>query len=73
VISRIAERALADAGAEVIPTDAYYRQYSGRPMYVSAWEGHPNEVANYIWATMIAGRLKKRADLEKYRLKNGSE
>jgi hypothetical protein len=36
-------------------------------MNVSNWEGHPNEVANYIWATMIMNRLRQRQDLVAYK------
>jgi hypothetical protein len=65
-ITQTAERALKDAGAEVIPTENYYRRYNNQSMNVSNWEGHPNEVANYIWATMIMDRLRQRPDLARY-------
>jgi hypothetical protein len=66
-ISRVAEAALARAGAVVIPTEDYYRRYDGQSLFVSRWEGHPNEVANYIWANMIAERLRDRQDLLRFR------
>src|SRR5262249_2008821 len=62
-IAQAAETYLSTAGAEVIPTDDYYRQYTGKSMYISNWEGHPNEVANWIWANMIAEKLRSRPDL----------
>jgi hypothetical protein len=62
-ITRIAEKALTDAGMNVISTEDYYRRYSGKAMYVSRWEGHPNEVANYIWATMLLRSLSQRSDI----------
>lgn len=66
-IAMIAEAALAAAGARVIPTETYYRRYSGQPMHISRWEAHPNEVANWIWASMIANVLYQRADLQSFR------
>jgi GDSL-like Lipase/Acylhydrolase family len=56
-ISRIAEAALEKAGARVIPTEDYYRANSGKAHYVSRWDGHPDEVANLIWANMIRNWL----------------
>jgi lysophospholipase L1-like esterase len=56
-MAKIAESALAQAGAVVIPTEDYFRRYNGQRMNISRWEGHPNEVANYIWASMIAKEL----------------
>jgi hypothetical protein len=66
-IAMVAEAALARAGAVVIPTEDYYRRYNGQAMYISRWEGHPNEIANIIWANMIAKVLRGRADLQAYR------
>ena len=63
-IARTAERLLTDAGAVVIPTEEFYRRYDGVNMSISRWEGHPNEVANYIWATMIARELRARPDVQ---------
>jgi hypothetical protein len=65
-IARIAEEALSKAGAIVIQTDDYYRRYHGQAMNVSRWEGHPNEVANYIWARMIMSELQVRRDLRAF-------
>jgi lysophospholipase L1-like esterase len=66
-IARVAEDALTKAGADVIATEDYYRRYNNQSMYVSNWEGHPNEVANYIWAEMISQRLTQRPDLMRFR------
>ncbi len=66
-IAQIAEESLAYAGIEVISTEDYYSQLSGRSdLYISRWELHPNEVANYIWARMISQRLAGREDLQKF-------
>ena len=63
----IAEAALRQAGAAVIPTEDYYRRYNGQAFSISRWEGHPNEIANIIWANMIAQVLGKREDLQAFR------
>jgi single-stranded-DNA-specific exonuclease len=59
--------ALTAAGATVIPTENYYRQYSNQQMNVSRWEGHPNEIANGIWANMIIRALRDREDLQAFK------
>ncbi|MBA7465756.1 MAG: SGNH/GDSL hydrolase family protein [Bradyrhizobium icense] len=66
-IAMIAEAALRQAGAAVIPTEDYYRRYNGQSFYISRWEGHPNEIANIIWANMIAQVLSKRENLQAFR------
>jgi lysophospholipase L1-like esterase len=66
-ISRIAEQAMQAAGFDVISTEDYYRRYTGDDnMYVSRWEGHPNEIANYIWASMIADHLRSEKYLKPF-------
>jgi len=62
-IARIAEGDFVKAGAEIIPSEPFYRAQSGRNLSVSRWEGHPNEEANRIWAEMIADALRGRPDL----------
>lgn len=66
-ITRVAENALRNAGVEVVPTEDYYRRYNNQRLYVSNWEGHPNEVANYIWAKMIYQELNERKDLAAFK------
>jgi hypothetical protein len=58
-IAKAAEQAAEKAGAVVIPTEDYYRQYDGMSFKVTRWEGHPDEVAHYIWASMIADELRR--------------
>jgi hypothetical protein len=65
-ISRAAEQAMQAAGFDVISTEDYYRRYSGEAMSVSQWEGHPNEIANYIWASMIADHLRSQSYLKPF-------
>jgi hypothetical protein len=66
-IAKIAETLLARAGAEVIETEDYYRRYNKRAMRISRWDGHPNEVANYIWASMLENELRERSDLQAFK------
>jgi hypothetical protein len=65
-ISRIAEQAMQAAGFDVISTEDYYRRYTGENLIVSRWEGHPNEIANYIWASMIAEHLRSQRYLKPF-------
>lgn len=65
-ITKIAERHLARAGMDVIDTEPYYRSFSEQNLTVSRWEGHPNEVANAIWARMIEMRVRNRSDLQPF-------
>jgi hypothetical protein len=65
-ISRVAEQAMQAAGFDVISTEDYYRGYSGENLSVSRWEGHPNEIANYIWASMIADHLRSQSYLKPF-------
>jgi hypothetical protein len=44
----------------VVTTDAYFERFSDgkTQLFVSKWEGHPNEMANRIWAAMLASALE---------------
>jgi hypothetical protein len=66
-ITEVAERAMQSAGMHVIPTDKYYQHFAGANFSVSRWEGHPNEIANAIWAAMIANDLEGRPELARFR------
>jgi hypothetical protein len=66
-VAMMAEDAIRAAGAKLIPTTDYYIRYNGKAMYVSRWEGHPDEVANYIWAEMFANELRQRPDLQAFK------
>jgi hypothetical protein len=66
-MAKIAENALTRAGAQVIEIEDYYRRYHGQAMNISRWEGHPNEVANYIWASMLGKELTARPDLQGFK------
>jgi hypothetical protein len=65
-VAKTAEMFIKKAGAVVIDTENFYRRYNRQPMNISRWEWHPNEVANDIWASMIAMHLKKRKDLAQF-------
>jgi hypothetical protein len=65
-IAKTAEQLILKAGFDVIPTEEYYTKYNGYSFVVSHWEGHPDEQANAIFATMIADRLIGRSDLSSY-------
>jgi lysophospholipase L1-like esterase len=58
-ITKIAEKALLDAGAHVILMEDYYRRYDSAGFYVSPWEGHPDERAFFVWAGMIETELRQ--------------
>jgi hypothetical protein len=66
-ITEVAERALKAAGMRVIATDSYYRHFAGAKFGISKWEGHPNEIAHAIWATMISAQLEGCAELARFR------
>jgi lysophospholipase L1-like esterase len=64
-LALVAERAAEDAGMNVIRTDEYYRDYDGRYMNVSNWEGHPNVEAHGIFARMFLSRIAGCCGMEK--------
>ena len=66
-ITGVAESALKSAGMRVIATDGYYQHFSGAKFGISKWEGHPNEIAHAIWATMISAQLEGGSDLARFR------
>lgn len=67
-ISRVAERLMAEAGFDVISLEDYYRRYDGRLFFVSRWEGHPDEEANAIFASMLFDHLRQRPEVQRFRL-----
>ena len=66
-IVHAAERALRDANIDLMSSDDYHRRYHDKPMKISRWEGHPDEVANFIWATMFMRKLQARADIQAFK------
>jgi lysophospholipase L1-like esterase len=66
-ITEVAESALQSARMRVIATDSYYRHFAGANFWISKWEGHPNEIAHAIWATMICAELEGRSELARFR------
>jgi GDSL-like Lipase/Acylhydrolase family len=59
-IAKLAEHIMMAQGFDVIPTEDFYWRYHAAGFAVSPWEGHPNEVANYIWARMLSAHLRSR-------------
>jgi hypothetical protein len=72
-IAQIAEKLMRDAGFDVIPTDDYYRRYDGRAFTVSRWEGHPDEEANMLFASMFYDHLGQRRDVQRFALKRDAD
>lgn len=62
-----AERHLSDGGLRVIPSDYIKRHDGARDWYVSAWEGHPNEKANRVFAEEILKVVRDVPELRKFR------
>jgi hypothetical protein len=60
-ISTMAEQHLREAGADIIGTDDYYHRYNGAQLHVAPWEGHPNEIAHFVWARMMDKHLRNRS------------
>ena len=54
-----AEEQLRAAGIDTVDSEAFYRRFNGRNFKVSRWEGHPDEEAYAIWASMLAQRIRQ--------------
>jgi lysophospholipase L1-like esterase len=62
-----AEEQLHAAGIDTVDSEAFYRRFNGRHFNVSRWEGHPNEEAHAIWASMLAQRIRELDVLAPFR------
>ncbi len=62
-----AEEQLRAAGITTVDSEAFYRRFNGRNLRVSRWEGHPNEEADAIWASMLAQRIRQLDELAPFR------
>jgi hypothetical protein len=62
-----AEKQLHAAGIDTVDSEAFYRRFNGRDFKVSRWEGHPNEEAQAIWASMLAQRIRELDVLAPFR------
>lgn len=67
-ITAVAERLMAQAGIDVIPTRTYYEDHRGRVLHVSPWEGHPGVEAHRIFAGEFTRRLTGHPALESCRI-----
>lgn len=66
-IARVAETLLTQAGIDVVKTENFYKRFDGVAMHVSPWEGHPNEMAHAIFASMILKKLHHHPSLNAFR------
>lgn len=66
-ITRDAERHLRAAGMNVVSAETYYQRYDGYTFRVSLWEGHGDEEAHAIWASMLLPAIAAVPALQKYR------
>ncbi len=66
-IAMVAEHYLRESGMEVIELEKYYRRYHGLEFRVSLWEGHADEHAHAIFASMIASRIETQSSLQLFR------
>lgn len=62
-----AEQHLRAAGIRLIPSEYIRRHDGARDWHVSAWEGHPNEKANRVFAVEILKVLRDLSELQPYR------
>ena len=62
-----AEAQLRAAGIDTVDSEAFYRRFNGRNLRVSRWEGHPDEEAYAIWASMLAQRIRQLDALAPFR------
>ena len=64
-----AQEHLSNGGFRVIDAEPYLTAYDGSKLGVSPWEGHPNEIANAIFASMIIRELDNSSALDGYQRK----
>src|SRR5262245_34510085 len=66
-IMAIAEKLLAEAGLQVVPSKGYVAANRGKVYMVSEWEGHPDTVAHRIFANELRPYVERAPGLEKFR------
>jgi lysophospholipase L1-like esterase len=71
-IAAAAEEYLRDAGMTVVPFGNYFRQYDGKDLRVSAWEGHPSAEGHRIFADNILPVLRALPSLQAFRKSNST-
>ncbi len=64
-----AEAHMQAAGLTVVPSAPYFAAYDGRRMAVSRWEGHPNELAHALYASLLYPQIVAQPRLAAYRLR----
>ena len=65
--ARAAEAHLRAAGVDVVTSDTYFQAYDGRNLGVSRWEGHPNELAHALYASLLYPKITAQPELLAYR------
>lgn len=66
-IARDAERHMRAAGMNLVSIEEYLQRYDGYGFPVSLWEGHGDELAHAIWASMLLPAISAEPGLEAYR------
>ncbi len=64
--TQAAERHLSAAAINVVSSEPYFSAYQGRALAVSKWEGHPNELANALYASMLLPEVSRLPRLQPY-------
>lgn len=66
-IARDAERHMRAAGINVVDTATYFQRFDGYGFAVSLWEGHGDEEAHAIWASLLLPAISAEPTLQKFR------
>lgn len=62
LITQLMEKAMNAASMDVIETAPYYEKWWGSKFEVSAWEPHPNEMGNFLFARLFFERIMTYRD-----------
>jgi hypothetical protein len=68
-----AERAMADAGFDLISVMSWRERFKNRVFPISRWEGHPNELAHSLIAKQLHERLLAHDELRAYAIAGPGE
>jgi hypothetical protein len=62
-----AEKIMSEEGLSVISINPFYEKYDGKAFGISKFEGHPDEEAHSIFASMFYEYIINNIDLAKYK------